>query len=253
MPVSFRCPECSGMLSVPKKLAGQTINCPHNGCAVRVPFEAAAKPVPRADSRLQPAHVSSNGQSGKEAAHKAVEQHPAALAEMPAAKSPASFRAKVARFITAESTTTAVQMAADGKLPELNLAEGGSRRVASDSARESNPLVLISALCLSFGLSAILLMTDFGAPQAQSKGRLQARRQLEKFYQTSRGDLQPYQIHLRAAQQAYSRSDYDAERDEYRKVLRLLRAEGRGPYDSVTRSRFEDEELEKLLALLLAD
>src|SRR5687768_5048140 len=61
MPITFRCPECGGLLSVPKKLQGQTINCPLNGCLIKVGAEGLAE---RAMPAGRPEAVSAAGTSG---------------------------------------------------------------------------------------------------------------------------------------------------------------------------------------------
>ena len=119
--------------------------------------------------------------------------------------------------------------------------------------RETNPLVLISVLCLSFALSAILIMLDFSPPAGQTNLQLDARRKLEPFYKDVRGPQAPYQQHLRAAQQAFSRGDIEEERAEYRKVLALLRAEKGSKYSTVTRTPGGDQDLENLLVVLLRE
>jgi hypothetical protein len=65
--------------------------------------------------------------------------------------------------------------------------------------------------------------------------------------------LAPYQRHLRDAQRAYARGDTAAERQNYRRVLQLLRAEGRSRFSSLTTTPTQDRELEELLAILLTD
>jgi hypothetical protein len=239
-------------LSVPKKYIGQTINCPHNGCIVQVPANAAPSSS-RGDSRSGIVALGGNGHHAVSSPGDTSAAEPAtARSALPPAKSPRSFRSKVARFITSEPRAAAVQVAADGKLPELTLAEGGQRRT-TDAARETNPLVLISVLCLSFGLSAILLMVDFDTLPGQTNAQAKARTSLRAYFGDARGELEPYQQALRAAQQAWARGDREAERAEYRKVLRWLRAEGRGPFSTLTGTRTRDRELENDLTLLLAD
>ena len=266
MPISFRCPECGGLLSVPRKYVGQTINCPHSGCAVLVTKELASQgSLTKGDARSGVLEVGTglaDGQGTKPAASGVTEPAPIEISAgrvengfkpLPAAKAPGSFRNKTARFITSDTNATAEKIAADGKLPELTLVEGTGRRSAGEAAKETSPLFLISLLCLSFGLSAILLMVDFAPATSQTNKQADARAQLAAFYKESRGTLLPYQQNLRAAQQAYSRGDRDAEREEYRKVVSLLRNEGRGRFSSLTRTHSEDRKLEELLIVLLAE
>jgi hypothetical protein len=159
----------------------------------------------------------------------------------------------VARFIATEKTSSPIQLAVDGRLPELSLQEGRDRRTTAEGGGGSNPLVLTVVLCLSVVMSTALLFVDFQPPQSQFGSRAEARRKLAEFYREPREELKPYQQYLREAQQAHSRGDYQTERDQYRRVLRLLRSEGRSRFASLTRTPREDKELESLLAILLAE
>jgi hypothetical protein len=159
-------------------------------------------------------------------------------------------RRNEARFIPGGGSSTAT-LAADGRLPELKLHEGKSRPTADD-AESTNPLVMIGVLCLSFVASTALLLVDFDT-SGGSNQQQQARRRLTEFYTDTKGPLPPYQQYLRSAQRAHSRGDEAKLQQLYRRVLQLLRGEGRNRYTSVTRTPSEDRELEKLLATLMAE
>ena len=58
---------------------------------------------------------------------------------------------------------------------------------------------------------------------------------------------------LREAQQAHSRGDRATERQRYRQVLGLLRAERRSKYENVTGTPGSDEQLAECLSILLGD
>jgi hypothetical protein len=58
---------------------------------------------------------------------------------------------------------------------------------------------------------------------------------------------------LRDAQRAHSRGDDATERQMYRKVLQLLRAEGRSRFTTLTGTLRGDEDLEAQIAILMAD
>jgi hypothetical protein len=255
MPVKFRCPECGGILAVPKKLMGTTINCPHNGCLVEVPphlLEKSAKSSPsaKADAPPGPGHEVA-GTHGTNGSHGSAESLP--KIEAPAAR-PKQSRwraAKVARFLTPQSKPAAETLAVDGKLPALSLAEDDPQR--AEEPKGTNPLFLIVLLSVSFTLSAAMLMMDFGPSDTQSARRELARQQLAEFYAQPDEALAPYQIYLREAQRAHSRGDRQNERDNYRRVLRLLRAEGRSRFETVTRTPSSDDRLEELLSILLSD
>ncbi len=64
--------------------------------------------------------------------------------------------------------------------------------------------------------------------------------------------LVAYQLLLREAQRAYTRGDKQAERDAYRSVLRLLRAE-RGRFEGLTGSPKSDEDLENHITIILQE
>lgn len=247
MPVKFRCPECHRLIAVPNKMVGKTINCPHNGCLVEV----------RAD-QVDHSHGGNGASSHLSVPVKLAEDSHAAqeLAEGASSVSRTAttgqwLRRNVARFIPGGAGGSSATLAADGRLPELKLQEGQARRSTGD-AEATNPLVMAGVLCLSFVMSAALLLVDFDAP-AGNRQQAQARQRLPEFYQESQGPLLPYQQYLRDAQRAHSRGDVQTERQMYRKVLQLLRAEGRSRYASVTRTPSEDRELERLLAILMME
>ena len=142
--------------------------------------------------------------------------------------------------------------AADGKLPSLLLAENSSE-VAPASGEKGAPLWLaLVAVAASTAMSVVLLLGDFsGAPSAAFE-RETARHDLVQYYGTESGQLLPYQLLLREAQQAHSRGDLALERQKYREVLRMLRAEGRGKFEGLTGTPKSDQDLAKLLGTMLA-
>jgi hypothetical protein len=73
-----------------------------------------------------------------------------------------------------------------------------------------------------------------------------------QYYGTEFGQLLPYQLLLREAQQAHSRGDLALERQKYREVLRMLRAEGRGKFEGLTGTPKSDQDLAKLLGTMLS-
>jgi hypothetical protein len=238
MPVKFRCTECGKLISVPSKLVGTTINCPHNGCVVEVRAE-----------QVEASHIIPHGGNG--------EQSDSSISidvttpKAPPAKSSRWLRRNVARFIPGAGSSGAA-LASDGRLPELKLQEGQARRSAADR-EATNPLVMVGVLCLSFVMSTALLLVDFEPTQSGAGRQAQARRRLAEFYQTSQGPLAPYQQYLRDAQRAHSRGDDATERQMYRKVLQLLRAEGRSRFTTLTGTLRGDEDLEAQIAILMAD
>jgi hypothetical protein len=128
-----------------------------------------------------------------------------------------------------------------------------SREVAPAGAEKGAPLWLaLVAVAASTAMSVVLLLGDFsGAPSAAFE-RETARRDLVQYYGTESGQLLPYQLLLREAQQAHSRGDLALERQKYRDVLRMLRAEGRGKFEGLTGTPKSDQDLAKLLGTMLA-
>jgi hypothetical protein len=165
---------------------------------------------------------------------------------------PPPAKPNTARFVADQARAPTIAPAADGSLPKLQLADADAEPAAQ---AESRPLPLWLALLLmmlSTGLSALLLLSDDGGGQRETT-KAEARSELKRFYGQGDGPLLPYQVHLREAQLAHSRGEAPAEREHYREVLALLRAEGRGPFVGLAGTPREDEELARLLTLLLAN
>lgn len=162
---------------------------------------------------------------------------------------------RVARLITTDKSATQLTPAADGKLPELQLADSRKPENESDGQRGIHPLALLALLCASVVASIAMLLVEPGANVTRSELKRRARQEIETDYfanLNNPGPQEPYQFLLRDAQRAYAQSDYQKERELYRQVLKLLRAE-RGRFESVTGSRNRDARLEELLMLLLGD
>lgn len=166
-----------------------------------------------------------------------------------AAPMPQPARPNVARFIAAESKDSTVQLTAEGKLPELALAEATGRKPKT-SESSASPLVLGLALCASTIVSLLVVVYDFDGGKTTQQIDA-ARAQLERFYVTESGPLRPYQILLRDAKRAHSHGNLALEHQNYRKVLDLLRSEARGQFTFLTGSKSEDEELQSLLGEIL--
>ena len=184
-----------------------------------------------------------------------AEQTPPALVPVPP---PAPVpRKRGAGFIAAEPADSTLKLAADGKLPELRLEERAAKQKPEQGERSVNPLAMLGVLTISVVLSIVLALMDMGSPPV-SGGRKKAemRQKLEDHY-FGLGDLkvkqlEPYQILLREARQAYSRGDYKTEREHYRKALDMLRAERGSEERGLTGSRSKDRELEEALLALLS-
>jgi hypothetical protein len=177
---------------------------------------------------------------------------PGAAANPPFAEMPPQPPPNTARLKLPGGAEEVGLPAVDGKLPSLKLAENSSE-AAPASGEKGAPLWLaLVAVAASTVMSVFLLVGDpSGAPSAAFE-RETARRDLVQYYGVEGGNLSPYQLILREAQQAHSRGDLAVERQRYRDVLRLLRAEGRGKYEGLTGTPNSDEKLAKLLGTLLA-
>lgn len=159
---------------------------------------------------------------------------------------------KVAKFITDSPGNLLVKLGEDGHLPELTLEEGQVRTASDAQEAKSNPLLLIAALCFSFGMTGLMLFMDMEDTGGGGK-RAEASQKIVDYYGGEDEELKPYQTHLRRARQARSRYDYQAERAEYYKVLEMLRAEGKSKFTGLTGTPERDDKLKELIGELLSD
>lgn len=158
-----------------------------------------------------------------------------------------------AKFITDGPGDPLVKLGEDGHLPELQLEDGKKRPGVQQEAKKTNPVWLVLILSIAFGLSALMLFIDFENLGNSAHEKAAARKELISYYSEGDGPIATYQVHLRQAQRARSRRDYAGEKTEYRKVLQMLRAEGKNPYTGVTGSEARDKKLEELMGILLKD
>lgn len=119
-----------------------------------------------------------------------------------------------------------------------------------------NPLVMLVAISFSIVLSIILVFIDVASPPVSNLGKKAMMRQkIEDMYFGSRTleekPLESYQILLREAEQSRLRHDLSMERERYRKVLDMLRAERRNEERGLTGSRSKDRDLEEAVTTLL--
>lgn len=168
----------------------------------------------------------------------------------------------IARFITDGPGDPLVKLGEDGHLPELSLHEAEARKSGPAKAKSSNPLLLLGALGLSFGVTILMLFMETGIG-GSGVDKTKARREIVEYYGKEDENLQPYQVALRQARQAASRGDREAERAEYFKVLKMLRSEsrdkvtkftgltGRLDYDPDSDNKKSDKRLEELIGILL--
>jgi hypothetical protein len=161
----------------------------------------------------------------------------------------------VARFIATQAAQSSMPLGADGKLPELRLKETPEDQAAAEQTKSYNPLVLVVAVCLSLGLSVVLILMDVspGNPSLQQK-KQRAREIIDAEYTGSPEgkELERYQLYLREALIAYHQGDYRKERQYYQKVLDMLRAERIDPKRGLTGSPARDKRLEEQITILLS-
>jgi len=168
---------------------------------------------------------------------------------------------KVARFITAEAAQSTLNIADDGRLPELQLQESTQAKPGEAGGSTVHPLVLLGLVSLSVVASVLLVLYE---PRQETLPRSTAKQDArdvivseyladeEHLKLDNPPPLEPYQTYLREAQRAYWRGDYATERRLYRRVLDLLRAEGTD-FDGVTGSPTSDRRLEEQITILLSD
>jgi hypothetical protein len=231
MPLKIDCPRCKHRLSVAERKAGSYARCPQ--CRARLW-------IPDAEGEGSPGTTAL-----------AVRRGPAAPAAPPVGN---GRQANVARLISVEAAFSSLKLIDDGQLPELRLHESAAGGPAKPAAAV-NPLLTIILLCLSAVASvAVLFMFDGQQQSAQSAKKQSARAAIAKDFFAEMDGLPhyPYQSLLRDAQRAHLRGDFRQERELYRQVLELLRAE-RKPEAGVTGSPGRDQELERHLTVLLGN
>ncbi|HZL89346.1 MAG TPA: hypothetical protein VFB96_13290 [Pirellulaceae bacterium] len=159
----------------------------------------------------------------------------------------------MARFIAAASQDSSVQLTAEGKLPELSLAQAAAKKPQSSESGTS-PLILGLVLVGSTLLSILLLVFDFDNSATGSETLDEARQKIKQFYASEDAPPKPYQVLLRESQLAHSRKDYRAESELYRRVRDLLRSEHENRFTGagVTGTKSGDDELKRLLGILLS-
>jgi hypothetical protein len=257
MAIKLDCPRCKTRLHVPSKLADSYVHCPQCKGRVWVAREPAAPVTPAAPA------------SGVELVERPATPAPAVAGRSADATVPAATgrgltslppvparRKKVARFITAEAAQSTLQPAADGKLPDLQLEEGAAQQKPQAGQHSMNPLVLLGVLSASVAVSILLVLVGIRRTDtATSQRKDEARQVIEsKFFGAGNIEnkgLEPYQVLLREAQRARSRGDFATERQHYRRVLDMLRAERGADEKGLTGSHRRDKELEEEISVLL--
>src|SRR5205085_10831757 len=112
------------------------------------------------------------------------------------ASAKAGKKSTVARFITDGPGDPLVKLGEDGHLPELNLTEGEHRRKRQAEKSQSNPLLLVGAIALSFLMSLLVLFVDFGSIGVSTTSKAQARREITEYFGGEKEPPKPYQLSL---------------------------------------------------------
>lgn len=167
-------------------------------------------------------------------------------------KSKAAKRKKnVARFITDQGGPL-VELGADGHLPELALQDDPARKEKQARPSQSNSSLLYSVLALSFLSSLAMLFAEVDPPSVSELSKADAREEIVRFFGSEDQELQSWQKQLRAARLAHSRGDSEAELMAYRRVLALLKSEDRDPHIGITGHLATDEELKRLIGIIIS-
>lgn len=162
---------------------------------------------------------------------------------------------KVARFIATDAARSTIAPSADGKLPELRLHETEEAKTAEKKGGSLSPFVLLVTLVVGVGMAIVLVLVDVAPEDTSAQSAKQRAREIidaEYFVSVADKPLERYQIYLSEAQIAHSRRDFRAEREYYRRVLDMLRAE-RTQDRGLTGSRTRDRRLEEQISILLSN
>ncbi|MDA0285026.1 MAG: FHA domain-containing protein [Planctomycetota bacterium] len=157
----------------------------------------------------------------------------------------------VARFITDQGGPL-VELGADGHLPELSLEDDPTRKEKHVKPKQSNSALLYSALGLSFLASLAMLFAEVDPPSVSDLSKADAREEIVRFFGSEGKDLEPWQKSLREARLAHSRGDDDTELATYRQVLATLKSEDRDPHIGITGHLATDDELKRLIGIIIS-
>src|SRR5262249_5903795 len=150
-----------------------------------------------------------------------------------------------ARFITDGPGDPLVKLGEDGHLPELALHEAQAGERLEPGTKQTNPVLLIAAVGLSFGLTILMLFMDVGSFAGRDEEKAKARVEIADYYGEGDDDLKPYQLRLREARLARSRRDVEGERKQLRLVLDMLRSEVNGYAGLTGRIGYRESDIDK--------
>ena len=160
---------------------------------------------------------------------------------------------KVARFISADAAQSTLQLAADGKLPELHLSDGGQKDEQEKKSSSISPWMLYGVVAISVLLSAAIFLLGDSSTTGNAEGRANAWREIEAnyFVDPAGNELKPYNRLLREAKRAQQSQDRKTQRELFGRVLDQLRAERGVNEKGLTGSRERDKKLEEQITVLL--
>ena len=263
---TVQCPNCGKSVAASLAHVGQRVACPScrgefllSPTALLAPPAGGTKPssstIPPPVQRPMMMPPTAPTSSPPAAPPAPSPPRPPPAAEPYAVEPPLpSANVHTAQFLVAKPQAPAIAPQADGKLPTLQLADAPD--AAARAGSESSPVPMwaaLAAVAASTAVSMILLMGDFSGSPTAASVQAQARADLERFYATGVALPKPYQVELRSGQLAHSRGDRRAEREHYRRVLAMLRAEGRSKFQGLTGTPSGDEDLDRILSILLAE
>jgi len=108
--------------------------------------------------------------------------------------------ANTARFKTAASAAPTIAAAADGKLPELQLADAAGAGSSGESGEKAVPLWLACmAVVGSTVVSVFLLLGEVPGQKSIESRHAEARQQIAAYYSNDASALRPFQVLLREA------------------------------------------------------
>jgi hypothetical protein len=234
MAINLDCPRCKTPLRVPGKLAGGYVNCPRCNGRLWAPKEAPNDATHAETIEILADSVSEPSMAPPPAPHK-----------------------RVARFITAESADSTLRLGDDGRLPQLHLEEDAVEKKPDADVRRVPSWALLGLLGLSVAVSLALVLCDVPLSRNSAmEKKAEMRQKIEDHYfgagTLDAKRLETYQLLLREAQQAYSRGDEKTQRERYRQVLDMLRAERSSEERGLTGSRSKDKELDEAISVLLS-
>ena len=157
----------------------------------------------------------------------------------------------VARFITDQGGPL-VELGADGHLPELALQDDPTRKEKQAKPKQSNSALLYSALGLSFLSSLAMMFAEVDPPSVSELSKADAREEIIRFFGDDEKELKTWHRRLRAARLAHSRGDNETELRRYREVLSALKSEDRDPHIGITGHLSHDEDLRRLIGIIIS-